>query len=133
MKRSLIMIISVMTISLYIVFHAFILEASDSEGKSQIITQEQAAELAAKLANEKFQSTFGLSPFKPGFYQAKLAGSRWHWGKINPAGVKGCSAKVEFNKDGSEPDVKVAYHTDEVLPSDQITEPKEGLPEILKK
>jgi len=133
MKRSLIMIISAMTISLYIILNAVTIEAGDPEAKGQIITQEQAAELAAKLPDEKFQATFGASPFKPESYQAKLVGSRWHWGKINPAGVKGCSAKVEFNKDGSEPDVKVAYHTDEVLPSDQITEPKEGLPEILKK
>jgi hypothetical protein len=128
-------IISAMTMGLYILFNAAILEAGEPEKKGQIITQEQAAELAAKLANEKYQTTFGVSPFKPDSYQAQLVGSRWQWGKINAAiSISGCSAKVEFNKDGSEPDVKVAFHTDKapVHSIDSIRVPQGTTPQEIE-
>ena len=88
------------------------LQANDSENKKQIITQEQAAEHAAKLANEKCQKEFGKSPFTPESYEAEFVDSRWHWGKIEPKGINGYSAKVEFNKDASNEDVKVALSSD---------------------
>ena len=88
------------------------LQANDSENKKQIITQEQAAEHAAKLANEKCQIEFGKSPFTSESYKAELVDSRWHWGKIEPKGINGYSAKVEFNKDASNEDVKVALSSD---------------------
>jgi hypothetical protein len=89
---------------------------NDTEKNQKIITQEQAAILASKIANEKFQKVFGISPFTPESYPAKLVDSRWYWGKIDPAGINGCSAKVEFNKDGSDENVKVAYSTDRADP-----------------
>lgn len=90
----------------------------NSENNKQITTQEQAAEFAAKLANEKFQKDFGRSPFKPESYKAELIDSRWHWGKIDPVGINGCSAKVEFNEDGSDAKVKVALFTDKAYVND---------------
>jgi hypothetical protein len=92
--------------------NANILQANDSEMSVQIISQEQAAAYAAKLANEKCQKEFGESPFKPGSYEAELVDSKWHWGEIEPKGINGYSAKVEFNKDASDENVKVAYSTD---------------------
>jgi hypothetical protein len=115
MYRNLIMFIFVVTLSLSFVFDAAVTQAEDSENKKQTLTQEQAAELAAKLANEKFQKAYRRSPFKPDSYQAELTDSRWHWGKIDPVGINGCSAVVEFNEDGSDEKVKVALHMDTLI------------------
>ncbi|MFX0199893.1 MAG: hypothetical protein ACFFCW_27535 [Candidatus Hodarchaeota archaeon] len=112
MNRYFKMILFIVAISLSGVFTATVLQANNSENKKQIITQEQAAEFAAKLANEKCQKDFGKSPFTPELYKAELVDSRWHWGKIDPKGINGFSAKVEFNKDGSDENVRVAFSTD---------------------
>jgi hypothetical protein len=90
------------------------LKADDSKNNIQINTPEQAAEFASKLANEKCQISFGKSPFIPGSYSAELIGSRWQWGIIEPPGIHGYSAEVEFNADGSEQKVRTVLHTDAV-------------------
>jgi len=109
------------------------LQGNNSENKNQIITQEQAAEFAAKLANEKFQKDFHQSPFKPESYKAELVDSRWHWGKMDPVGINGCSAKVEFNKDGSDAKVKVALYTDKAYINDNKPSISiEGVPDTSK-
>ena len=112
MDRYYRMIIFVVVISISGAFDAPVLQADNLEIKEKIITQEQAAVHAAKLANEKCQKEFGESPFAPGSYEAELVDSKWHWGKIEPRGINGYSAKVEFNKDGSDENVKIAYSTD---------------------
>jgi hypothetical protein len=112
MDRYLITFIFVAAISISCAFDAAVIQAEDSESKKQALTQEQAAELAAKLANEKFQKDYHRSPFKPESYAAELIESRWHWGKIDPAGINGCSATVEFKEDGSDERVKVALCID---------------------
>lgn len=104
------------------------LQGNNPENKNQIITQEQAAELAAKLANEKFQKDFHRSPFKPESYKAELVDSRWHWGKMDLGGINGCSAKVEFNKDGSDAKVKVALYTDKAFDTKPLISIK-GVPD----
>jgi hypothetical protein len=106
--------ISIVVIVISIAFNLAVLQANNLNNGKQIITQEQAAEHAAKLANEKCQKDFGSSPFTSGSYKAELVDSRWHWGKIDPKGFNGYSAEVEFNKDGTDEDVKVAFHTDEL-------------------
>ena len=53
-----------------------------------------------------------MSPFTPESYKAELVDNKWNWGKISPAGINGCSANVTLNKDGSNENVKVAYHSD---------------------
>ena len=100
---------------LSVAFNVTVLQANNSENKYEIITQEQAAEHAAKLANEKCQKEFGQSPFTPGSYEAELVDSKWHWGKIEPKGINGYSARVEFNKDGSDENAKVAFSTDRAI------------------
>ncbi len=84
----------------------------EAEKKEKSLTQEQAATLASKIANKKFQKDFNMSPFTPESYKAELIDNKWHWGKISPAGINGCSANVTFSRDGSDENVKVAYHTD---------------------
>ena len=112
MDRYYRMIIFLVVISISGAFDVTILQANNSGIKEQILSQEQAAVHAAKLANEKCRKEFGESPFAPGSYEAELVDSRWHWGKIEPKGINGYSAKVEFNKDGSGENVKVAFSTD---------------------
>jgi hypothetical protein len=112
MDRYYRMIIFVVAISISSAFCPTILQANNSENSDQITSQEQAAMHAAKLANEKCQKEFGESPFTPASYEAELVDSKWHWGRIEPRGTNGYSAKVEFNKDGSDESVIVGYSTD---------------------
>ncbi len=86
--------------------------ADDAENLAQIDTPEKAAELSSELANEKCQKAFGISPFTPVSYSAKLLGSKWRWGKIELPGIRGYSAEVGFDADGSDRNVRVVLHTD---------------------
>lgn len=122
MDRYYRMISFVVAISISSAFYPTILQANNSEINEQIISQEQAAVHAAKLANEKCQKEFGNSPFTPGSYEAELVDGRWHWGKIEPIGINGYSAKVEFNKDGSDENVEVAFSIDSLLRRKRIDE-----------
>ena len=128
-------LICIVAIILSGVLNASVLQADNSEHKENIITQEQASEHAAKLANEKCQKVFGESPFTPGSYEAELIDSKWHWGKIDPKGINGYSAKVEFGKDGSDENVKVAFSTDRAIIKNIVEkESKKNMsPEILPK
>lgn len=87
--------------------------ADDVDEAVQLDTPEEAAALASRLANEKMQSAFGTSPFTPESYSPQRIGSRWHWGKIEPPGIRGFAAEVEFNLDGSEPKVRAVLYTDQ--------------------
>ena len=88
------------------------LQAENKDGNTQITTQEQAAEFASELANEKCKELFGNSPFTPNSYVAQLSDSRWSWGNIEPTGINGFSAEIGFNMDGSEQKVRVVLHND---------------------
>lgn len=114
MDRYLKMSIFIMAVIISINFNSCALQANNSKNEKRIITQEQAAEHAAELANEQCQKEFGLSPFKPETYKAQLVDTKWHWGNFKPVGVFGYSAKVEFCKDGSDEDVRVVFHTDAI-------------------
>lgn len=92
--------------------------ADDVDEAVQVDTPEKAAALASKLANEKAQNAFGVSPFTPESYSPQRIGTRWHWGKIEPPGIRGYSAEVEFNMDGSDPKVRTVFHTDTAIPWD---------------
>jgi hypothetical protein len=113
MKRYRMIFLFLLVISIPVSLNTTILHGNDkTEIKQKILTQKQAAILASKIANEKFQEIFSISPFTPESYTAELVDNKWCWGKISPAAINGCSAMVTFNKDGSNEDVKVAYHTD---------------------
>lgn len=99
--------------------NAHVLLADDTINNIQIITQEQAAEFASKLANERCNKSFGKAPFAPNSYVAKLVDSRWYWGKIESPGIHGYSAEIEFNIDSSEQKVRVVLHTDQIYIEDK--------------
>ncbi len=56
-----------------------VLAADDTANDVQINTPEEAAQFAARLANEKCQKSFGRSPFVPDSYPARLTGSSWNY------------------------------------------------------
>ena len=122
MKRYLKMFVFIVAIIISIAFNYAVLQANDSKNEKQIITQEQAAKHAANLANEKCQKDFGHAPFKPESYKAELVDSKWRWGIIEPIGINGYSAKVEFCKDGSDEDVKVTFSTDKIINEPKLQE-----------
>ena len=93
-------------------YQAPLLLAGDAGDSVQIDTPEEAAEFSSRLANEKCQKAFGISPFTPESYSAKLLGSKWQWGKVEPPGIRGYSAEVGFDADGSDRNVRVVLHTD---------------------
>jgi hypothetical protein len=107
-----------MAICIFSILIPSTLFADDSNGNAQIDTPEKAAALACELANEKAQNAFGVSPFTPESYSPRRIGSRWHWGKIEPPGIRGYSAEVEFNMDGSDPKVRTVLYTDTSYPMD---------------
>ncbi|MFC1494040.1 hypothetical protein ACFL6W_02060 [Thermodesulfobacteriota bacterium] len=115
MKRYHLIFLFFMTISIVSLLGTAYIHANDkTKEKQNILTQEQAAILASKIANEKFQKDFGISPFTPESYAAELVDDKWRWGKISPAGINGCSAVVTFDKYGSSENVKIAFHSDQL-------------------
>lgn len=112
MNRHFIFLLFLVAICTFRFFSHSTLQADDMGSNPQITTQEQAAELASKIANEKCKDTFGNSPFAPDSYVAQLSDERWSWGKIEPPGIHGFSAEIGFNTDGSEQKVRVVLHTD---------------------
>ena len=93
-------------------------EASGDQSVSsarRILSATDAAELAARLANEQCKRRFGRQPFSPGQHSAMLADGLYHWGKLDVAGVAGFSAIVTFRADGAEPHVEVYFSSDNMV------------------
>lgn len=118
MNRYHLIVCLLVTIAISAFLKPPILQADD--GETEITTPEQAAEFASELANKKCKESFAKTPFAPDSYAAKLMGSRWYWGKIEPVGIHGYSAEVEFNADGSDPKVRVVLYTDQVFIRDTL-------------
>jgi hypothetical protein len=71
------------------------------------LSMKRACELAARLANDKAEVSFGARPFRPTTYPAVLKDHRWTWGHYSPAGAGGISAEVSFSDVGSDARVEV--------------------------
>lgn len=80
--------------------------------RSGELTNRQAAELAADLANEECERLYGSRPFAHDDHVAAIKDGRWHWGRLDPAGHAGLSAEVTFNVDGSHPEATVYFSLD---------------------
>ena len=78
----------------------------------RVLSPQDAAELAAQLANEQCERQFRRRPFTPGLYSAKLQDGLYQWGELDVGGVGGFSAVVTFRQDGSEPHVEVYFSSD---------------------
>lgn len=79
----------------------------------RVLSAQDAAELAARLANEQCERQFqGRRPFSPTQHSAILQDGLYHWGELDVGGVGGFSAVVTFRQDGSEPHVEVYFSSD---------------------
>jgi hypothetical protein len=78
----------------------------------QGLSPKDAAELAARLANEQCEHQYRRRPFKPDQYSAVLNDGRYQWGGLDVGGVGGFSALVTFLREGSEPHVEVYFSSD---------------------
>lgn len=86
-------------------------ESSRSGAK---LDAQQAAELAAKLANAECEKLYSEHPFKADDHVPTFEEGRLHWGHLDPAGPQGLSADVTFLVDGSDPKVKVYLSSDKL-------------------
>jgi hypothetical protein len=96
-----------------------------TSGKGAVLSRDEAAIVAAKLANKECSRLFGRTPFSPSDYPAVLIGSRWHWGRHDPAGIGGYSAEVRFDEDATKPEIEVLFHTDRLIPAEPRRRVKE--------
>ncbi len=81
-------------------------------GRSESLSETQALELAVALANEECKARFSAEPFDASSYRIKFVDGRWQWGKLDPGGLHGFSARVSFDGNGRGRRVEVFLSTD---------------------
>jgi hypothetical protein len=72
----------------------------------------EAAQLAAKLANDQCERQYHKRPFAAEQHSVVLEDGIYRWGGLDVGGPGGLSALVTFRRDGSEPHVEVYFSTD---------------------
>jgi hypothetical protein len=85
---------------------------SSTPTTSQALSESDAAQLAAKLANEECEHRFKRRPFRAEQYSAVLKDGEYRWGRLDVGAPGGYSALVTFKGDGSKPSVEVYLSTD---------------------
>jgi len=76
------------------------------------LSSSDAAQLAARLANDECARLYKRRPFEASQHPALLQGGQYSWGGLDPGGPGGFSAMVTFRLDGSQPKVEVYFSTD---------------------
>ncbi len=66
-----------------------------------------ASALAARLANDRCQKTYGKRPFRQDDFEAMLEQGRWHWGTPDGGKVDGFDVRISFDRDGGGKQVMV--------------------------
>ncbi|MDZ4858463.1 MAG: hypothetical protein SGI88_05730 [Candidatus Hydrogenedentes bacterium] len=89
-----------------------------NESADLALDDQQAAELAAKLANDECERLYGERPFLPDTYPMRFTKDRYEWGRLDPRGINGMSAEVNFTDHGKEPRVRVYFSSDQGYVSD---------------
>ena len=82
------------------------------ETTQRVLSSNDAAQLAAKLANDKCENLYRRRPFRGNQYLPKLEKDEYHWGHLNVAGEGGFSALVTFRGSGENPRVEIYFSTD---------------------
>jgi len=77
-----------------------------------LLSPSEAAELAAKLANDKCENQFHERPFHAVQHVPVIKDRQYHWGDLDVGAPKGLSASVTFDLDGSKPSVDIYFSTD---------------------
>lgn len=78
------------------------------------LSADEAATLAAKLANDECDRRFERRPFSPSQYPIGFVGDRFVWGRLDPGGEDGFSAEVSFGPGGGDPEVKCYWSVDSI-------------------
>jgi len=78
----------------------------------RVLSAEEAAQLAAKLANDQCEQQYRKRPFSAEQHSAVLQEGVYRWGGLDVGGPGGFSALVTFLKDGTEPHVEVYFSSD---------------------
>ena len=78
----------------------------------RVLPADEAARLAAKLANDQCDRQYRKRPFSAAQHSAVLQNGNYQWGGLDVGGVGGFSALVTFRPDGSQPHVEVYFSTD---------------------
>ena len=86
--------------------------ATRSTEVKRVLSPTEAAELAARLANDECARLYHKRPFTPDQHEAVLKGGVYQWWHLDVGGRGGFSAKVSFNADGSRTQVEVYFSTD---------------------
>lgn len=81
-----------------------------------VLSVGEAAELAARLANERCERQYRRRPFRAEQHAIVLRAGLYRWGGLDVGAPGGLSAFVTFRQDGSEPRVEVYYSADAVRP-----------------
>ncbi len=96
-------------------------------GKSPVVTAkralsaDQAAHLAADLANNQCDRQYRRRPFTAEQHPVVVEDGMYRWGGLNEGAPSGLSALVTFRQDGSEPHVEVYFSTDmRMRPSEEV-------------
>jgi hypothetical protein len=76
------------------------------------LSANEAAQLAARLANEECERCFHRHPFQADQHSAIFQDGEYRWGGLDVGAPKGFSALVRFREDGSKPSVEVYFSSD---------------------
>lgn len=98
--------------------------------RAPTLSPNAAAQLAAKLANERCDHLYQNQPFSASQHLAVLSNGIYSWGGFDPAGPEGFSALVTFRANGNAPHVEVFFSCDPPLPAirPHFQSPPGGLP-----
>lgn len=75
----------------------------------RFLSADEAAELAARLANDQCEHLYRKRPFRAEQHSAVFQDGMYHWGGLDIGGPGGFSALVTFHQDGSDPHVEVYF------------------------
>ena len=90
--------------------------AGRTQSVIRALSPNDAAQLAAKLANDECERLYKRRPFAASQYAAAVRDGEYRWGGLDEGARGGYSARVTFARDGSHPKVEVYFSTDQLSP-----------------
>ena len=80
----------------------------------RFLSPTDAAQVAARLANDECERLYKRRPFVARQYPAVLQNGEYCWGHLDEGAVGGFSASITIGRDGSNPKVQVYFSTDQL-------------------
>ena len=94
----------------------------------RVLSPTDAAQLAAKLANDECERLYERRPFAASQHPAVLRDGEYHWGGLDVGAPGGFSARVAFRQDGTRPTVEVYFSSDQLRPTRGLGESTPNVP-----